>query len=79
MFRLLRQEGFSGTFVLSPKQSQSARLVFESVQLDGAATAKARETLEAVSPGEYLETFEVAEGGQPFSVRSRILFRRRQP
>lgn len=79
VFRLLRQEGFSGTFVLSPEQSQSARLVFESVQLDGAATAKARETLEAVSPGEHVETFEVAEGGQPFSVRSRIHFRRRQP
>ncbi|WP_243293954.1 hypothetical protein [Geothrix mesophila] len=79
VFRLLRQEAFSGTFVLSPAQSQSTKLVFESVQLDSAATSKARETLEQISPEAYVETFEVAEAGKPFSVRSRIQFKRRQP
>lgn len=79
VFRLLRQEAFSGTFVLSPAQSQSTKLVFESVQLDSAATSKARETLEQISPEAYVETFEVAEAGKPYSIRSRIQFKRRQP
>ena len=80
LFRQFHQEHVNGVFVLSTAQSSPTKLVFESEQLDSApATWKARETLEVVSPDEYVETFEVAEGGKPLAVRSRIQFKRQHP
>jgi hypothetical protein len=80
LFRLIHQEQFNGTFVLSTTQSRPTKLVFESQQLESPpVTWKARETFELISPTEYIETFEVAEGDKPFAVRSRIQFKRRQP
>lgn len=77
VFRLLREDQFNGTFVLSTSQSNATRLVFESVKLDNVpATWKARETFELTSPNEIVEIFEVAEGGKPLSVHSRIPFKR---
>jgi len=77
LFRLLHQERFNGTFRLSPALSRPAKLVFESVQLDHLpATWKARETFELVSPTEYVEVFEAAEGDKPFTVQSRISFKK---
>lgn len=71
------QTQFNGTYVLSAAQSRPSRLVFESEQLDGApANWKVREIFEVISPGEYVEIFEVAEGDKPFAVRSRIQFKR---
>ncbi|WP_243300682.1 DUF1579 domain-containing protein [Geothrix oryzisoli] len=80
LFRQFHQERVNGIFVLSKTQSGPTKLVFESEQLDNApATWKARETFEVVSPDEYVETFEVAEGGKPLVVRSRIQFKRQRP
>lgn len=78
VFRQLHHERFNGTFVLSKALSRPAKLVFESVRLDSASAAwKARDTFEVISPDEYVETFEVAEGDKPFAIQSRILFKRR--
>lgn len=78
VFRLFREDRFNGTFALVGAKSTATRLVFESVQLDTApATTKAREILEAVSPTELVETLEVAEGDKPFTVHSRIQFKRK--
>jgi hypothetical protein len=78
LFRQMRQDQFNGTFLLSTAQSHpTTKLVFESERLDSLpATWKARETFEAVSPNEYIEIFEVAEGDKPFAVRSRVQFKR---
>jgi hypothetical protein len=76
-FRLLREDTLNGTYMLSPAKSTPTRLVFESLQLDGApATWKAREILEVVSPTEHVETLEVAEGDKPFTLRTRIVFKK---
>jgi hypothetical protein len=80
LFRTFNQEPLNGTFALSATQSSPSRLVFESEQLDTApATWKVRKTIEPTSPNEFTETLEVAEGGKPFALRSRIQFKRRQP
>ena len=77
VFRLFREDRFNGAYAYSAAQSTPTRLVFESVQLDSAtATTRAREILEVVSPDEHVETLEVAEGGKPFAVHSRIRFKR---
>jgi hypothetical protein len=77
LFRHLRQEAYSGTYVMSQALSSPTKLVFESEHLDGSPTTwKARETHELVSPSEDLVTFEVAKEGQPFVVLSRITFKR---
>ncbi len=76
-FQQFRLDRFNGTFVLSTAQSRPSRLVFESVRLDNSPAAwKAREILDVVSPDEYVETLEVAEGDKPFEVQSRIQFKR---
>ena len=80
LFRQFHQEHVNGTFIFSTTQSHPTRVVFESVQLDNApATWKARETLDVISADEYVETFETADGDKPFTVRSRIQFKRRLP
>jgi hypothetical protein len=80
LFRILHQERFNGTFRLSPAQSRPTRLVFESVQFDNLpASWKALETIEVVSPNEYIETFQAAEAGKPLALQSRITFKRHQP
>jgi hypothetical protein len=79
VFRQLHQEKFNGIFLLSASQSRPTKLIFDSVRLDSApATWKARDIYECISPNEYVETFEVAEGDKPFAVQSRIQFKRRQ-
>jgi hypothetical protein len=79
VFRQLHQEKFNGIFLLSASQSRPTKLIFDSVRLDSApATWKARDIYEWISPNEYVETFEVAEGDKPFAVQSRIQFKRRQ-
>jgi hypothetical protein len=80
VFRLLREDRFNGMYAYSATKSTPSRLVFESVQLDAApAATKAREILEVISPTEHVEILEVAEGDKPFTVHSRIQFKRRQP
>jgi len=80
VFRLFREDRYNGTYAFSATKSTSTRLVFESVQLDHApASTKAREILEVISPTEHVEILETAEGDKPFSVHSRIPFKRRQP
>jgi len=78
VFRLFREDRYNGTYAFSAAASTPTRLVFESVQLDSApASTKAREILEVISPTEHAEVLETSEGGQPFSVHSRIAFKRR--
>jgi hypothetical protein len=37
---------------------------------------KARETYQVVSPDEFIETFELSQGGKPYEVYSRARFKR---
>jgi len=80
LFRQFHQEGFVVTYALNPALSTPSKLVFDSEQLENVpSTWKARETYELTSNDAFTETFEIAQGDQPFAVYSRNQFRRRQP
>jgi len=78
VFRQFHQEGFVVTYVLNRALGSSSRLVFESEQLENVPESwKARETYERQSDGEFTETFELSQGGKPYTVYSRNHFKRR--
>jgi hypothetical protein len=73
VLRQFHQEGFVNQFGL---RSTESPLVFESEALENVPPSwKARETYEVVSPDEFIETFELANGGT-FEVYSRTRFKR---
>ena len=64
-------------YVMLPPMTEAGRLVFESEALENVpATWKARETYEVISPDEFIETFELSQGGKPHEVYSRTHFNR---
>jgi hypothetical protein len=54
-------------------------VVFESEALENVPPGwKARETYQLVSPDEFIETFELSQGGRPYEAYSRARFKRRR-
>ena len=78
VFRQFHQEGFVVTYVLNRALGSASKLVFESELMENVPESwKARETYERKSDGEFTETFELSQGGKPFTVYSRNQFKRR--
>jgi hypothetical protein len=76
VLRQFHQEGFVNQYVLVPG-GDPGKVVFESEALENVpASWKARESYESVSPDEFVETFELAAGADPYQVYSRTRFRR---
>ena len=76
VFRQFHQEGFVNQYVMKPG-SPAGTVVFESEALENIpADWKARETYQAVSPDEFVETFELAQGAGAYEVYSRARFKR---
>jgi hypothetical protein len=76
VLRQFHQEGFVNQYAMLPGSS-SGSVVFESEALENVpASWKARETYEVVSPDEFIETFELSEGGKPYEVYSKARFKR---
>jgi hypothetical protein len=80
VFRQFHQEGFVNQYVMTPG-SPAGTIVFETEALENVpASWRARETYEVVSPDEFVETFELSQGGKPYEVYSKARFKRiRQP
>lgn len=79
LLRQFHQESFIVTYALNPSLSGSAKLVFDSEQLENVPSSwKARETYELISKDEFTETFEIAQGDKPYAVYSRNHFKRLQ-
>jgi hypothetical protein len=77
VLRQFHVEGFVNTYRLAPTPDATARLVFESEDIENLPGGwRARETYERVSPDEFSETFEVAPPGKPFEVYGKARFRR---
>jgi len=78
VFRQFHQEGFVVTYVLNRALGSSTKLVFESEQMENVPESwKARETYERKADNEFIETFELSQGGKPYTVYSRNHFKRR--
>jgi hypothetical protein len=76
VLRQFHQEGFVNQYVMRPRAS-AGPIVFESEALENVPSDwKARESYEAVSPDEFVETFELAVGSGPYEVYSRTRFKR---
>ena len=76
VLRQFHQEGFVNQYAMAPLIKANL-VVFESEALENVPRSwKARETYEVVSPDEFIETFELAEGGGAYQVYSRARFTR---
>jgi hypothetical protein len=76
VLRQFHQEGFVNQYVTVPVNAPGT-VVFESEALENIPPGwKARETYEAVSPDEFVETFELASGTGPYEVYSKARFKR---
>jgi hypothetical protein len=76
VLRQFHQEGFVNQFTLLAG-SPAGTLVFESEALENVPGGwKARETYEVLSADEFVETFELAEGTNPYDVYSQARFKR---
>lgn len=77
VLRQFHQEGFVVQYIVGPPPGLPGKLVFESEALENTPAGwKARETYETVSPDEFVETFELAQGGGAYEVYSRTRLRR---
>ena len=78
VFRQFHQEGFVVTYVLNRALGSATKLVFESELMENVPESwKARETYERKADNEFTETFELSQGGKPYTVYSRNHFKRR--
>lgn len=76
VFRQFHQEGFVNQYVMAAG-SPAGTVVFETEALENIPSGwKARETYETVSPDEFVETFELAQGGGGWELYSRARFKR---
>jgi hypothetical protein len=76
VLRQFHQEGFVNQFAMGPVEAGKP-IVFDSEALENVRSSwKARETYEVVSPDEFVETFELAMGDQPYQVYSKARFKR---
>ena len=76
VFRQFHQEGFVNQYVMAAG-SPAGTVVFETEAIENIPSGwKARETYQLVSPDEFVETFEIAEGGGPYELYSRARFKR---
>ena len=72
VLRQFHGEGFVNTYRQASPAEGSALLVFESEGFENFSNSwKARETYKFLSDDEFVETFELAGPGKPFSVYSR--------
>jgi hypothetical protein len=78
VLRQFHVEGFVNTFrQAAPVAGMPATVVFESESFENFSnTWKARETYEFISDDEFVETFELAPPGKPFSTYGRSHFKR---
>ncbi len=73
--RQLHQEGFVNQYAMLPVAAGA--VVFESEALENDPPGwKACETYQVVSPDEFIETFELSQGGKPYEVSGRARFKR---
>jgi hypothetical protein len=76
VLRQFHQEGFVNQYSLVAGGS-AGKIVFETEALENVPAGwKARETYAVVSPNEFVETFELAEGSSPYEIYSRTRFKR---
>jgi hypothetical protein len=76
VLRQFHQEGFVNQYVMLPEVKTNT-VVFETEALENLPGGwKARETYEAPSQDEFVETFELAEPGGAYHVYSRNRFKR---
>ena len=76
VLRQFHQEGFVNQYAMTAG-SPAGIVVFESEALENVPLGwKARETYEAVSPDEFVETFELAQGEGAYEVYSKARFKR---
>jgi hypothetical protein len=76
VLRQFHQEGFVNQYAMQPG-SAAGTVVFESEALENVPSAwKARETYRVVSPDEFVETFELAQGSGAYEVYSQARFKR---
>jgi hypothetical protein len=79
VLRQLHQEGFVNQYVMAAG-SPSGTVVFETEAIENIPNGwKARETYQVVSPDEFVETFELAQGGGAYEVYSKAHFKRALP
>ena len=72
MLRQFHVEGFVNLYALNRSASTPKHLLFESEHFENFNNSwKAKETYDIISPGEFIETFELAPPGKPFEVYSR--------
>ena len=76
VFRQFHQEGFVNQYVLVAG-GPPATVVFETEALENIPSGwKARETYQLVSPDEFVETFDLAQGGAAYEIYSKTRFER---
>ena len=76
VFRQFHQEGFVNQYVMTAG-SPAGTVVFETEALENVPSGwKARETYQLVSPDEFVETFELAQGSGAYELYSRARFKR---
>ena len=76
IFRQFHQEGFVNQYAMAP-EAKANTVVFESEALENVPSGwKARETYERVSPDEFVETFDLAQGAGAYEVYSKARFKR---
>jgi hypothetical protein len=76
VFRQLHQEGFVNQYVLTPG-SPAGTVVFDTEAIENIPPGwKARETYQVVSPDEFVETFELAQGSGAYEVYSKTRLKR---
>jgi len=76
VLRQFHQEGFVNQYVMTAG-SPAGTLVFETEALENVPSGwKARETYQVVSPDEFTETFELAQGNGAYELYSRARFKR---
>lgn len=77
VLRQFHQEGFVNQYVLVP--GAPGTVVFETEALENVPQGwKARETYKVISPDEFVETFELAQGAGPYEIYSQTRFKRRR-
>jgi hypothetical protein len=76
VFRQFHQEGFVNQYVLQPG-NPAGTVLFETEAIENIPAGwKARETYQVVSPEEFVETFELAQGAGAYELYSRTRFKR---
>ena len=76
VLRQFHQEGFVNQYVMATGGA-AGKVVFESEAIENVPAGwRARETYEIVSPDEFGETFELAQGAGAYEVYSRARFKR---